>query len=89
MWGRRDWQQFFEISRRPWNRRRPPRPLFAADSNRVRPAVGFSLSELDDAGINVDQAEQLGLPVDVARIGAYGPNVSALRDFVRTARHPA
>jgi len=55
----------------------------------VRPAVGFSLSELDDAGINVDQAEQLGLPVDVARIGAYGPNVSALRDFVRTARHPA
>ena len=89
MWGKRDWQQFFEISRRPWNRRRPPRPLFAVESNRVRPAVGFSLSELDDAGINVDQAEQLGLPVDAARIGAYGPNVTALREYVRAARHPA
>ena len=43
MWGKRDWQQFFEISRRPWNRRRPPRPVYAAESNRITPAVGFSL----------------------------------------------
>ena len=89
MWGKRDWQQFFEISRRPWNRRRPPRPVYAAESNRITPAVGFSLSELDDAGLNIDQAEQFGLPVDAGRIGAYGPNVSALRAFVRSARQPA
>jgi ribosomal protein L13E len=89
MWGKRDWQQFFEISKRPWNRRRPPRPVYAAESNRITPAVGFSLSELDDAGINIDQAEHFGLPVDAARIGAYGPNVSALRAFVRTARNPS
>jgi ribosomal protein L13E len=50
--------------------------------------VGFSLSELDDAGINMEAAEQLGLPVDAARIGAYGPNVSALREFVRSTRQP-
>jgi ribosomal protein L13E len=50
------------------------------------PAVGFSLSELDDAGINLEAAELLGLPVDVVRVGTYGPNVSALRDFVRSAR---
>jgi ribosomal protein L13E len=47
------------------------------------------LSELDDAGLNIDQAEQFGLPVDASRIGAYGPNVSALRAFVRSARQPA
>jgi ribosomal protein L13E len=88
MWGKRDWQQFFEISKRPWNRRRPPRPVYSVERNRITPAVGFSLSELDDAGINIDQAERLGLPVDAARIGAYGPNVSALREFVRTARQP-
>ena len=35
-----------------------------------------------------EAAEQLGLPVDAARIGAYGPNVSALREFVRSARQP-
>jgi ribosomal protein L13E len=88
MWGKRDWQQFFEISKKPWNRRRPPRPVYSVERNRITPAVGFSLSELDDAGINIDQAERLGLPVDAARIGAYGPNVSALREFVRTARQP-
>jgi ribosomal protein L13E len=57
--------------------------------NRLLPAVGFSLSELDDAGINIELAESLGLPVDASRIGAYAPNVSALRDFVRSARKPA
>ena len=55
---------------------------------RILPAIGFSLSELDDAGINVEAAERLGLPVDAARVGAYGPNVSALREFVRSARQP-
>jgi ribosomal protein L13E len=90
MWGRKDWQQFFEIAKRPGNRRRrPPRPVYSVERNRITPAVGFSLSELDDAGINIDQAEQLGLPVDGARIGAYGPNVSVLRDFVRMSRNPA
>jgi len=34
-------------------------------------------------------AEQLGLPIDAVRVGVYGPNVSALREFARSARHPA
>ena len=50
------------------------------------PVIGFSLSELDDAGINLEAAEQLGLPVDVVRVGTYDPNVFALRDFVRSGR---
>ena len=85
-WQKRDWKQFFEIARRPWRRMRPPRPVYPTGINRILPAAGFSLSELDDAGINLDQAEQLGLPVDAGRIGAYGPNVSALRGFFLASR---
>ncbi len=87
-WRKSDWQQFYNIARRPWRRHRPPRPVYPTGLNRVLPAQGFSLSELDDAGLNLDQAEQLGLPVDAGRIGAYGPNVTTLRDFVRSSRQP-
>ena len=88
MWVKRDWQQYFEIARRPWQRHRPPRPVYPTGINRVLPAAGFSLSELDDAGISLDIAESLGLPVDASRIGVYGPNVSTLREFVRSSRVP-
>jgi ribosomal protein L13E len=79
MWDKNDWHQFFTIANRPWQRHRPPRPVYPSGVQRVLPAIGFSLSELDDAGINVEAA---------ARIGAYEPNVSALREFVRSARQP-
>ena len=86
-WQKRDWQQFYEIARRPWRRHRPPRPVYPSGLNRVAPAQGFSLSELDDAGVDLDLAERLGLPVDAGRIGVYGPNVSVLRDFIRSSKH--
>ena len=86
MWHKRDWQEFSKRASSQWERRRPPRPVALSGPNRVVPVIGFSLSELDDAGINIEAAEQLGLPVDVVRVGTYGPNVSALRDFVRSAR---
>ena len=86
MWDRNDWRQFFAIANRPWQRHRPPRPLYQNGTQRVFPAIGFSLSELQDAGIDLEAAERLGLPVDGVRIGAYGPNVSALREFARAAR---
>jgi len=41
---------------------------------------------LDDAGLSIEQAENLGLPVDAGRVGSYGPNVSALREFIRATR---
>lgn len=85
-WQKRDWQQFYELARRPWRRHRPPRPVYPSGLNRVAPAQGFSLSELDDAGVDLDLAESLGLPVDAGRIGVYGPNVSVLRDFIRASR---
>src|SRR5207237_6291283 len=87
-WSKSDWKRFYELARRPWRHRRPPRPVYPTGLNRVLPAQGFSLSELDDAGVDLDLAERLGLPVDAGRIGAYGPNVTVLRDFIRSSRQP-
>jgi ribosomal protein L13E len=88
MWDKDDWEQFFEMAQRRWQKHRPPRPVAPSGLNRVLPVVGFSLSELDDAGINSRAAQRLGLPVDAARFGAYSANVLALRDFVRLVRRP-
>ncbi len=88
MWDKRDWEAYFEIASAPGRRRRPPRPICPSEANRILPAIGFSLTELDDAGLDVELAERLGLPVDAGRIGAYGPNVSSLREFARMARRP-
>jgi ribosomal protein L13E len=87
-WQKRDWRQFYELARRPWRRHRPPRPVYPSGRNRVAPAQGYSLSELDDAGVDLDLAEALGLPVDAGRIGVYGPNVTVLREFIRSSRQP-
>jgi ribosomal protein L13E len=86
MWNRRDWDDFFQIVRKRWHNQRPPRPVAPARKNRVLPTEGYSLAELDDAGLSIEQAELLGLPVDAGRIGTYGPNVSTLREFIRVAR---
>jgi ribosomal protein L13E len=85
MWNRRDWDDFFIIVRKRWHNHRPPRPLDRS-GRRLTPAEGYSLAELDDAGMSIEQAEMLGLPVDAGRVGAYGPNVSSLREFLRATR---
>ena|ERR1700719_1098151 len=87
-WQKRDWRQFYQLARRPWRHHRPPRPVYSSGLNRVAPAQGYSLSELDDAGVDLDLAEALGLPVDAGRIGVYGPNVTVLREFIRSSRQP-
>jgi hypothetical protein len=89
MWDKHDWEQYFDIAKRRWQRHPPPWPVAPSGAHRLLPVVGFSLSELDEAGINSRVAERLGLPVDAARVGAYSANVSALRDFVHLARQPS
>jgi ribosomal protein L13E len=86
MWTRRDWDDFFDIVQRRGMRHRPPRPVALSRRNRVVPTEGYSLAELDDAGLSIEQAEMFGLPVDAGRVGAYSPNVSSLRDFIRATR---
>ncbi len=86
MWNRRDWAEFFNIVTKRSGMRRPLRPVDRSTLNRLVPAEGYSLAELDDAGLSVEQAEFLGLPVDAGRVGSYGPNVSSLREFLRATR---
>jgi ribosomal protein L13E len=87
MWNRRDWDDFFDIVMKRSRMQRPPRPLDRSGrSRRLVPAEGYSLAELDDAGLSIEQAEVLGLPVDAGRVGAYGPNTTALREYVRATR---
>jgi ribosomal protein L13E len=86
MWNRRDWDDFFDIVRKRWHTHRPPRPVEFSVRNRVTPAEGYSLAELDDAGLSIEQAEHLGLPVDAGRVGSCGPNVTALREYIRATR---
>jgi len=86
MWNRRDWDDFFDIVRKRGTKHRPLRPVDLSRRNRVTPTEGYSLAELDDAGISIEQAELFGLPVDAGRVGAYGPNISSLRDFIRASR---
>jgi ribosomal protein L13E len=88
MWNRRDWDDFFDIVRKRWHTHRPPRPVEMARRNRLVPTEGYSLAELDDAGLSIEQAEGLGLPVDAGRVGSYGPNVVSLRDYIRATRTP-
>jgi len=59
MWNRRDWDDFFDIVRKRWHTHRPPRPLDRS-GRRLTPAEGYSLAELDDAGMSIEQAEILG-----------------------------
>jgi len=87
MWNRRDWAEFFAIVNKSGPKSRPLRPVDRSRRDRrLEPAEGYSLAELDDAGLSIEQAELLGLPVDAGRVGSYGPNVSALRDYIRATR---
>src|SRR5579872_5122245 len=64
MWNRRDWDEFFNIVKKRTTSLRPPRPVHMSRRNRLTPAEGYSLAELDDAGLSIEQAETLGVPVD-------------------------
>jgi len=48
----------------------------------VREGRGFSLNELREAGITIDAARRLGIPVDKRRRSCRDENVRALREFL-------
>lgn len=87
MWNRRDWDEFFKsITKKRLGAQRPLRPVDRSLRNRLTPAEGYSLAELDEAGLSIERAEDLGLPVDAGRVGSYGPNVASLREYLRATR---
>lgn len=59
-----------------------PRPMLVY-GRRLAPAAGFSLTELDEAGLTEAEARGLGLPVDAERMSSLGTNVENLKRFLR------
>ncbi|MEM3467165.1 MAG: ribosomal protein L13e [Thermoproteota archaeon] len=47
-----------------------------------RRARGFSLGELKEVGLTIDQARRLGLAVDLRRRSKHEENVKRLRDIL-------
>lgn len=87
MWDKRDWQKFYQVAQNRRTRLRPPRPVLLSERQRMAPAEGFSMDELDAAGISLERAENLGLPVDMGRNFSFGPNIEALRGFALSSRN--
>ena len=47
---------------------------------------GFSPTELEKAGVNKQQAKQIGLPVDVKRKTAHDENITTIKECAEKAK---
>jgi large subunit ribosomal protein L13e len=52
----------------------------------VREGRGFSLAEIQAAGLNAGEAQILGVPVDLRRKSSHEENVEILKDFAAQAK---
>ena len=50
---------------------------------------GFSPTELEKAGVNKQQARQIGLPVDVKRKSAHNENIAAIKAHAQKSKAEA
>jgi ribosomal protein L13E len=57
------------------------------EKRRVVPAAGFSLLELERAGITLETAQALNIPVDRFRLTSVGTNVLQLCEIGPLAPH--
>lgn len=62
-----------------WDRKRPIVTHVHRGKPRVREGRGFSLAELRSAGVSLDQARTLKIPIDLRRKTAYESNVEVVR----------
>jgi len=52
----------------------------------VREGRGFSIAEIQAAGLNAGEAQILGVPVDLRRKSSHEENVEILKDFATQAK---
>ncbi len=73
-------QGLFRRLRRRFDRT-TPEALYVY-GRRAVPAAGFSVNELQEAGLSAQDAVRMGLKVDAERMSSLGTNVESLRDFL-------
>ena len=75
-------QGLFHRLRRRFNRA-TPEALYVY-GRRAVPATGFSMNELQEAGISAQDALRMGLKVDAERMSSLGTNVENLKHFLKS-----
>jgi len=50
---------------------------------KLRKGRGFSKKEIEAAGITLEQAKKLGIPIDRRRKSAYEENIKVLKNIVQ------
>lgn len=58
-------------------------PIVLCGRNRWRAGRGFSLAELQQAGLTLGDAKRLGVPVDRRRRSCWPENVEALKQLAK------
>jgi hypothetical protein len=62
-------------------------PRVTSPSGKRRQGKGFSLAELSGAGLTLDLAHRMGLPVDKRRSSSHEENITALKGLLTPAEH--
>lgn len=60
-----------------------PTVMQSQDSRKLKAGRGFSLGELQDAGLNVHEAKRLSLRIDRRRKTIHTENVTAIKNYVK------
>jgi len=65
------------------------KPTITKQNGKQKQGKGFSLNELKEAGVNKQQAKQIGLPVDVKRKSMHDENVQTIKAHAQKAKAEA
>ena len=55
--------------------------------SKIKTGKGFSIDEVEKAGVNVGEARHLGVPVDQRRNTSYPENIKVLKEWIVAARN--
>jgi ribosomal protein L13E len=65
------------------------KPTITKQNGKQKPGKGFSPNELKQAGINKQQAKQIGLPIDLKRKSTHDENVETIKAHAQQVKTEA
>ncbi len=65
------------------------KPTITKQNGKQKPGKGFSPHELKQAGVNKQQAKQIGLPIDQKRKSTHEENVETIKAHAQQAKTEA